>query len=159
MTIEDEEIFYKLIKASAQQGVKQGAMQVGIPYDLSRFLANQLSFTFDLLKRGYNLTPGYLGILLAKKGLGIINLALGQRSDCAIAVMVLGISLTKSSFFTTFTGLGHFAINAVELLAECYSVDQSCGVSDKVKKQVEKVTLPAAMWLEMGILQWLSRGG
>jgi len=159
MATEDEEIFYKMVKAGAKQAVKQGSAKAGLPDDVSKFLASQLSFTFDLLKKGSKLTPGYLAVLLAQKGLGIADLALGKRFDCAIAVLLLGTSLTKAVGLTTFTGPAHFAVTSAELLSECYGVDKSCGVSDAISEQVEKVTLPAAMWLEQGVIQWLSRGG
>jgi hypothetical protein len=159
MADEDNEIFYKLMKAGAKQAVKKGAAKVDLPDDVSRFLASQLSFTFDMVKKGSKLTPGYLAVLLAQKGLGIADLALGQRFDCAITVALLGASLTKAIALTTFTGPAHFAITAAELLSECYSVDKTCGISDAAYKEVEKVTLPAYMWMEQGIVDWMSRGG
>jgi hypothetical protein len=74
-------------------------------------------------------------------------------------VALLGASLTKAIALTTFTGPAHFAITAAELLSECYSVDKTCGISDAAYKEVEKVTLPAYMWMEQGIVDWMSRGG
>jgi len=159
MSAEDGEIFYKLLKASAKQGVKQGSSKADLPDDVSKFLANQLSFTFDLVKKGSKITPGYLAVLLAHKGLGIADLALGKRYDCAITVLLLGASLTKAIALTTFTGPVHLAITAAELLSECYSVDKTCGISDAAYKEIEKATLPAYMWLEQGIVGWISHGG
>ncbi|HKR36467.1 MAG TPA: hypothetical protein VJT10_16605 [Steroidobacteraceae bacterium] len=156
---EDSELFYKLIKVSGKQAVKYGSSKTGLPDDVSKFLAGQLSFAFDLIKKGSKITPGYLAVLLAQKGLGIADLAVSQRYDCAITVLLLGTSLTKSIALTTFTGPAHFAVTAAELLAECYSVDKSCGVSDAISQQIDEVTLPAAMWLEQGVMQWISRGG
>ncbi|MCK6396185.1 hypothetical protein, partial [Zoogloea sp.] len=37
MTIEDKELFYKLMKAGAKQAVKQGASKADLPDDLSKF--------------------------------------------------------------------------------------------------------------------------
>lgn len=147
-----------IFKSGAKQAVRRGTLIAGLPDDVCKFLAGQLAFTFDLLKKGNKLTPGYLGILLAGKALGVADLALDQRYDCAISVLLLATSLTKSIGFTTFTGPAHLLVNAASLLADCYSVDKSCGVSDVVQKKVQAVTLPAAMWLESGVVEWLSRG-
>jgi hypothetical protein len=54
MADEDNEIFYKLMKAGAKQAVKKGAAKVDLPDDVSRFLASQLSFTFDMVKKAAN---------------------------------------------------------------------------------------------------------
>ncbi|MCK6395777.1 hypothetical protein, partial [Zoogloea sp.] len=124
-----------------------------------QFLASQLSFTFDLVKKGNKITPGYLAVLLAQKGLSIADLAAGNRFDCAITALLLGTSLTKAIALTTFTGPAHLAITAAELLSECYRMDKTCGISDTAYKEVEKVSLPAYMWLEQGIVEWMSRGG
>lgn len=159
MAIEEEEIFYKLMKSAGKQAVKQGASKAELPDEISKFLASQLSFTFDLLKKGSKLTPGYLAVLLAQKGFSIADLAAGKRFDCGITMVLLGTSLTKAVALTTFTGPVHLAFTAAELLSECYSVDKSCGISDAAYKEVEKVTLPAYMWLEQGIVEWMSRGG
>ena len=159
MATEDEELFYKLMKAGAKQAVKQGAAKADLPEDLSRFLASQLSFTFDLVKKGAGLTPGYLAVLLAHRGIGDADLAVGRRFDCRITALLLGASLTKAIALTTFTGPAQLAITAAELLAECYSMDKTCGISDAVYKEVERVSLPAYIWLEQGIVEWMSRGG
>lgn len=159
MSKEDQEIFYKLMKAGAKQSVKHGAGKLDLPDEVATFLASQLSFTFDLLKKGARLSRGDLMALLVQKQLSIAQLATGKRFDCALAFAVLGLSLTKAVAFTTFTGPAHFAVTAVELLAECYSVDKSCGISDAAYRAAEKVALPAATWLEQGIVQWISRGG
>ncbi len=159
MATEDAELFYKLVKAGATQATKHGAIKSGLPDDMARFLASQLSFTFDLVKKGSNLTPGYLAVLLAQKGLNIAGLAAGAKFDCAITVVLLGTSLTKAIALTAFTGPAHLVITAAELLSECYSVDKACGISDAAFKQVEKVSLPAYIWLDRGIVEWMSRGG
>jgi hypothetical protein len=143
MAIEDEEIFYKLMKATARQAVKQGGAKAERPDDLSQFLASQLEFTFDLLKKGGKLTPGYLTILLINNKLSIAKLATGKRFDCAIGVLLLSTSLAKIIIWTTFSGPAHFAINAVELLSECYGMDKTCGISDAVYKEFEKAAMPA----------------
>jgi hypothetical protein len=159
MATEDEELFYKLMKAGARQAIKQGSAKADLPDDLSKFLASQLAFTFDLVKKGSKLTPGYLAVLLAQKGLSIADLAAGKRLDCAITVLLLGTSLTKAIALTTFTGPAHLAITAIELLSECYSMDKTCGISGADYKEIEKVSLPAYMWLEQGIVEWMARGG
>ena len=130
MATEEEEILFKMFKGGAMQAVKQGSIKAHIPDDISKFMARQLSFTIDLVKKGGNLTPAYLSLLLAQKGLGIANLAMGKRADCGIAVVLLAISLTISAGFTAFTGPMHFTVTAAELLSECYSVDKTCGVSE-----------------------------
>ena len=158
MAAEDEEIFYMIFKSGAKQAVQRGALSAGLPDDVSKFLGRQLAFTFDLLKKGSKLTPGTLGILLAGKTLGVADLAFGPRYDCAISVLLLATSLTKSIGFTTFSGPLPLLVNAASLLADCYSVDKSCGISDAVQERVQAVTLPAAMWLETGVVEWMSRG-
>ena len=158
METDAEAMSFKLVKAAAKQAVRQGSSELGLPDEASGFLASQLSFTFDLLKKGSAITPAYLGILLAGKGLAIGGLAAGRRYDCAIAVAVLALSLTKTVAFTTIAGPGHLMITAAELLSDCYSVDKTCKVSEVVYNEVESVTLPAAMWLELGVTQWLFRG-
>ncbi|MBL0729842.1 hypothetical protein [Piscinibacter sp. HJYY11] len=159
MSKEDQEIFYKLVKAGAKQSVKHGAAKLDLSDEVAAFLAEQLSFTFDLVKKGASLSAGELTVRLLQKNLSIARIAADKRFDCAIAFTVLGLSLTKAVAYTTFTGPAHFAVTAVELLAECYSVDKSCGISDAAYQAAEKVALPAAMWLEQGIVQWMSRGG
>ena len=79
-----------------KESVKQGGSLMELPDDCSKFLANQLAFTYDLIKKGNKLTPGYLGILLANKTFGIADLVLGKRFDCGFAILFLGSSLTKA---------------------------------------------------------------
>ncbi len=81
---EDAELFYKLVKAGSKKAVKDGSAALDLPEDIQKFLASQLSFAFDLLKKGNKLTPRYLGVLLAHKGIGIADLASSKRYDCAI---------------------------------------------------------------------------
>ena len=159
MSAEDAEIAYKLLKASSKQAVKQGSIKAGLPDEVAGMLSSQLAFTFDLVKKGTKLTPGYLAILLAQKNLAIAKLATGARYECAITALLLAASLTTAVAMTGFTGPVHLLITAAELLSECYSVDKSCGISDTVNKQIEEVTLPAYIWMEQGIVQWMSRGG
>ena len=127
-----------------------------LPDDCSKFLANQLAFTYDLIKKGNKLTPGYLGILLANKTFGIADLVLGKRFDCGFAILFLGSSLTKAALFTSFTGPGLALVTAAELLSECYNVDKTCGISEAVSQEIDKATRPAYMWLEQGVMDWLS---
>lgn len=159
MNPEEREIFYKLVKAGAKQAVRQGAAKTDLPEDLSNFLADQLAFTFDLVKKGGRLTPRYLAALLIHKGLSITDLVLGKRFDCAIAVLILGTALTKSMALTTFTGPAHLIITSAELLSQCYSMDKTCGISDAAIEGIERASLPAYIWLEQGVVEWMSRGG
>ena len=159
MATEDEEVFYKLMKNAAKEAVKRGSAKAGLPDELSKFLASQLAFTFDLVKKGSKITPVYLGILLLQKTLSIVNLAAGKRFDCAITVLLLGTSLTKAVGLTTFTGPTHFAITAAELLSEYYSMDKTCGISQAAYQEIEKVSLPAYIWLEQGMVELILRGG
>lgn len=159
MRAEDNEIAYKLVKASAKHAVRQGSIKGGLPDEVAGFLATQLAFTFDLVKKGHKLTPAYLAVLLAQKSLGMASLASAHRYDCAITVLLLGTSLTKAIAMTAFTGPVHLLITAAELLSECYSVDKSCGVSDAVYEKIEETALPAYIWMEQGIVQWLSSSG
>ncbi|TKD46939.1 hypothetical protein [Azotobacter chroococcum] len=156
-TKEDKELFYKLIKAGAKQAVRQGAAKAELPDELSTLLADQLAFTSDLIKKGKKLTPGYLLVLLIQNNLSLAKVATGKRFDCAISVLLLSISLTKAIALTAFTGPAHFAVTAAELLSECYSMDKTCGISEAAYKEVEKVTLPAYIWLEQGIIEWISK--
>ena len=146
MATEDEEIFYKIIKAGVKKAVQQGSTKGGLPDDVSKFLASQLSFTFDLLKKGNKLTPGYLAVLLGERGLSLVDIVVGKRYDCIITMLLLGMSLTKVIALTSFTGPAHLAITAVGLLSDCYSVDNTCGISDAVYKEVDKASLPAYIY-------------
>ena len=83
---------------------------------------------------------------------------MGKRYDCAISILLMSTSLVKAIALTTFTGPAHLAVTAAELLAESYSVDKTCGVSDAVYQKIEEKTLPAYIWMEQGIVQWMSRG-
>ena len=155
---EEAELFYKVVKSSSKKVVQQGASSLELPEELQRFLASQLSFTFDLIKKGNKLTPACLAVLLAQKGLGIADISMGKRYDCAISILLMSASLVKAIALTTFTGPAHLAVTAAELLAESYSVDKTCGVSDAVYQKIEEKTLPAYIWMEQGIVQWMSRG-
>lgn len=159
MSAEDSSIFHKLTKAAAKQAVRQGAAKADISEDMSKFLASQLAFTYDLVKKGAKVTPRHLAALLFDKGLGIADLVLGRRFDCAIAALILGSSLVKSFALTTFEGPAVFVIDAAQLLAECYSMDKTCGISDAVSEEIQKASLPAYIWMERGVVEWMSRGG
>lgn len=159
MSSDSEEVAFKVIKSLSKQMVKQGASQLELSEDVATFLARQLAFTMDLLKKGHTITPGYLALLLTSKAASIADLAAGKRYECGFAVLFLSTSLTKAAVFTTFAGPGHFIWTAAELLAEVYSADKACGVSAAVSKKVEETVVPGYMWLESEILRWISSGG
>ena len=159
MPTQQEEVYFKVFKAAGMQAVKRGMSKGQLPDDVALFLGRQLSVAVDMVKGAPNLTLGKASVLLLQKQLAIANLALGKRADCAIAVLLFSTSLVKAGCFTTLTGGGHAVFVAVELLSELYSVDKTCGISEAVAQKVEETTVPAAMWLDQGVREMLSRGG
>jgi hypothetical protein len=158
MADDQTEVLVAVVKLASKQAVKQGSAKVGIPDDVAKMLADQLSFTISILKTGAKLTPGQLSLLLASKYAGLGSIATAHRYDCAIAVIVLGCSLAKTTLYGSVSGPGSLLVTAADLLAATYSMDQSCGVSEVVKRKVEDVALPAYLWLDQGVTGWLSRG-
>jgi len=155
MSDEARAVFHKLVKAGAKQAVKQGGKKMDLPDEVSDLLADQLAFTYELLKTGAKLTSGELMVRLIHKEIGIARLATDQRFDCGIALVVLAAALTQTALYTTVTGPISWTWNAVSLLSDCYSVDKACGISEKM---MDEVAIPAATWLEQGVIQWLNRG-
>jgi hypothetical protein len=153
---DEEAALYKIVKAASKQAVKQGSAKAGLPDYVARFLAGQLAFTMDLLRKGASVTPGTLKILFLRKFIGMADLATEGRYDCAASVALLGISLTNSFFLTTVSGPLGLLAEAADLLSQVYAADRSCGLSDAAYRQIEKVATPAAMWLEQGVVDWLT---
>jgi hypothetical protein len=158
MSQEDADIFLIILKQSGKKAIKSGVNAVSDNDELEVFLARQFSFVFDLLKKGEKITIPNLTILLAEKAGSIADLGMGERNQCAVSLLLLSLSLVKTAAFTTFTGPAHLAVKAIEILADMYSVDKSCGVTNHVRKTVNNAVGPAASWLETGVMQALSRG-
>jgi hypothetical protein len=159
MPDETRDVFFELLKSSSKYAVKKGVTKLEIPDSVASGLADQLSVTFDLVKKGGNITPGYLGIMLATKGVGIAKIAGGKKFECGTAVVTLGIAVTKAACFTTWSGPAYALVKAISILSDLYSVDKACGVTDAVAEKVHEVVDPAYIWLERGIWEWMSRGG
>lgn len=155
MTADDREMTRILVKAAAEQGVRQGALAMNLPEEVARVLANQLSFTMELLEQGKNLTPRYLAVLLAEKSLATAGLVLPHRYECHLTICLVFASLTKSFPLLLAGGPGALVFQAAGLLVDVWSIDKACGVSDRVVKHVEATVQPFAVWLDQGVMEWL----
>jgi hypothetical protein len=159
MSAEDAAIFYELIKSSSKQVVKNGGAKMGLPANVASGIADQISCAFDLVKKGATITPANLALVLFNKGLGIAKIAAGKEYACGIAILTLSTAVINAAFFTTFSGPGYAVVKAISLVSDCYAMDKSCGISDAVVKKIDDVVDPAYMWLDTGIVQWISHGG
>src|SRR5690349_9386294 len=106
MASDEKEILFAVVKQASKQAVKQGSAKAGIPDDVAKIVADQLSFTIGVIKSGVKLTPGQLSLMLASKYAGLASVGTAHRYDCAIAVIVLGCSLGKTALYTTVEGPG-----------------------------------------------------
>ena len=148
-------VFHKLIKTASKSAVKQGLLKAELPGEVADFLAEQLSFTYDLLKKGHKIDGKTLSVLLAQKALSGTRLALSGKHECAIAFLFLTVSFAKAVSATTMGPVG-LSVTAFELVKDTYTMGNTC--SAPVQQKITEVAAPAYGWLESGIMQALSRG-
>jgi len=158
----EKEIFLKIIKKASKEGVKQGLTQGEIPAHVADGIADQYAFTYELLAKGYKITPEKLTIALAEAGLGIAKLpGGGAEYQCGISVALVGIGFFKafrSAVAATASGgaLTPLLLWEVgDLMDRVYKMDTKCGISEAVQKEAMERTTPAYMWFEQGIIQWI----
>lgn len=149
-------VFHKIIKTASKQAVKQGALKAELPNDVAVFLADQISFTYDLLKKGYKIDGKTLGVLLAQKALSGTRLAIGGQYECTVALLFLSTSFVKAGLSAVTMGPVGLSITAVELVTETYSTGNAC--SAPIQRKITEVAAPAYGWLENEIMKALSRG-
>ncbi len=155
MSDDQKSAIEKLVKEGSKEAVKRGLLKAELPKEAVDFLASQLTFTYDLLKKGHKIDGKTLGILLTQKTASALKLGLNGQHECAIAVLLLSISFVKTGLSTCSGPLG-FVVTAVFLLGDVYSTGAAC--SAPVQAKITEVAAPAYGWLESEIIKTLSRG-
>lgn len=102
-------------------------------------MGDQLTFTYEVLKTGANITPSKLAVLLAEKGLGIAKIAnTAGKLTCAISVAAVGLGVVKAAGALLGTGAtggaasGVLLVEVGSLLYDAYQMDANCGLSAAV---------------------------
>jgi len=149
-------IFHKVIKTVSQQAVKQGALRAELPSEVANYLAEQLAFTYDLVKKGHRIDAKTLTVLLAQKTLSVSRLAVHNQYNCTIALLLLTASVTKAGLSGATLGPVGLSFTAFDLVSQVYSTGNTC--SEPVQQKIVEIATPAYGWLESGIMQALSQG-
>jgi hypothetical protein len=157
-----KDVFLKIIKKASKEGIKSGLIKGEIKENVADGLADQYAFTYELLSKGYKITPEKLGVALIEKGIGIAKMgSSNEQYQCGISVALVGVG-----FFKAFRSAAAAAASdgvltpllvcdTADLLDKMYKMDKKCGISDAVEKAVFEKTSPAYMWFEEGITKWI----
>ena len=156
------DVFVKIIKKASKEGVKSGFIKSEIRENVADGLADQYAFTYEILAKGYKITPEKLAVALIEKGIGIAKMGSShEQYQCGISAALVGVG-----FFKAFRSAAAAAVTegaatplliceTADLIDKIYKMDKKCGISDAVEKKVLEKTTPAYMWFEEGITKWI----
>lgn len=154
MSNEDKEIAEHLVLTAMEKATERGLISQGLSRDMSGFLAEQLLIAVDMYRFSKAPSSAALALLLISKGKSTARLAVGERADCVVAWVSLGATIAQ----VTLLPGGPF-VKAAQLLADVYSLENSCGISQAVQERAVVAITPAAIWVEKGIIEWMARYG
>jgi hypothetical protein len=158
----EKELFLKIIKKASKEGVRQGLIKGEIQVHVVEGLADQYAFTYELLLKGNKIMPEKLAVALFEKGIGIAKIGGGgSEYQCGISVALVSIGFFKALRSAAAAAASGGTLTPLllwevaDLMDRVYKMDNICGISEAVQKEVVNRTTPAYMWFEQGIIKWI----